>query len=236
MRAAGGGAPAPRGRQAVLAGCALVLLVLAVVAVLGVRRLWPERPRLTQEEVRSLVAVTLQREARAAFLVTGVLELTATTRVRNTKTLLPGLLNVPLGSAESTVRVPGRAWYGVAVGDVRAESIRLSGDTVYLTVPEPRVQAVEARLEDMEVRSEAGWLRVGEDAVARTQQRALELVRPALRAQAERHLADSEQARIHTAETLHELLRPVFVSAGVREPVFRFRLSERLHYTGERSR
>jgi hypothetical protein len=194
----------------------------------------PGRLSLTEEEVRALVSATIQREARQAFLVTGELEVTATTRVTNTRRLLPGLLNVPLGTAESTVRVPGRIVYGIAVADLHAAAIGLRGDTVEIRVPAPRVHAIDPQLERMEVETEAGWLRLAGDARQEVQQRAIELVRATLLAQAERHLADSEQPRINTAETLHELLYPVFVRAGIATPVFRFQLTENLNYTADR--
>ena len=225
--------PAATDRRTRLIGCAGVLLL----AVAGLFYLLPDllrRPRLTDEQVRELVTATLQREAREAFLVTGVLELTANTRVTNTRRLLPGILDMPLGTTESTVRVPGRVSYGIAVSDVAVETIRIHGDTVHVRLPDPRVYAIDPQLDRMEMETEVGWLRLGDDARAEVQQRAIALVRETLQAQAEQHLADSEQPRINTAETLHQLLHPVLVSAGIATPVFQFQLSETLHYTADR--
>jgi len=212
---------------------AVGLLLVTAVVLLLVPLAWQHRPRLTAEQARALVSSTLQHEARAAFLVTGTLDVIVTTRVTNTKRLLPGFLNIPLGTAEATVRVPGRVSYGIRVSDVRADAIRVSGDTVAMKVPEPRVYALEPLLEQLEVETEVGWLRLSGEAREEVRQRALELVRSTMRAQAERHLADSEQPRINSAETLHQLLRPAFIAAGVAAPVFQFQLSERLNYTGE---
>jgi hypothetical protein len=221
----------PRNRRIALIGLAGALLL--VIGLVLPRLLVP---RLTEEQVRALVTTTLQREVREAFLVTGTLDVTATTRVRNTRRFLPGILDVPLGTAESTVRVPGRVSYGLPVSDVGAEAIRLVGDTVLIQVPAPRVFAIDPNLEQMEVETEVGWLRLSGDAREEVQQRAIALVRSSMQAQAERHLADSEQPRINSAETLHELLRPAFVAAGIESPVFRFQLSENLSYTADRAR
>src|SRR5688572_4796844 len=45
--------------------------------------------RLSESGVRERVLATLEREVAAAFLVTGRLEVTATTEVSDTKTFLP---------------------------------------------------------------------------------------------------------------------------------------------------
>lgn len=216
----------PRRLAAALVVCALAGLVLVP--------LWRARPRLTSEEARSLVLATLQRETRQAFVVTGALDITVTTRVQNVRRLLPGLLDLSLGTVESTVRAPGRVSYGFPVAELKAESITVRGDTIELRVPSPRVYAVEAALERMEVETRTGWLRVRENTQLEVQQRATELVSSALRQQAARHLRDSEQPRINTAETLHELLRPAFEAAGITEPVFRFVINEQLVYVNDR--
>lgn len=209
------------------------VLLVAVLAGLVLVPLWRARPRLTSEEARSLVLATLQRETRQAFVITGALDITVTTRVRNVRRLLPGLLDLSLGSVESTVRAPGRVSYGFPVAELRPESIEVRGDTIDLRVPAPRVYAVEPALDRLEVETRSGWLRVREGTQLEVQQRATELVSTALRQQAERHLRDSEQPRINTAETLHELLRPAFAAAGIIDPVFRFVINEQLVYVND---
>jgi hypothetical protein len=205
---------------------AAALLLFAVLLLLG------RRPVLTEERVRTLVATTIQREARAAFIVTGTLELAATTYVSTEWRLLPGIVGIPLGSVSSTVRVPGRVAYGIAVDDLDLESIRVYGDTIELRVPEPRIFSVEPLLDHMEVQTEGGWLRLRAEAREHVQQRAISMLRAALETQGAQHLADADQPRINTAETLHELLRPVFAVAGTREPVFRFVITDQLMYHG----
>lgn len=234
--ASAGSASAPKttlpGRT--LAGCALFALVVVAVLIGGLRLLLEHRPRLTESVADSLVTSVLQREARRAFLVTGSLDLAVTTRVRTTTRLLPGMLDLPLGTTESTVRVPGRVSYGIRVSDVQARDIAVFGDTVEIRLPDPAVYSVEPMLERMEVQTEAGWLTVRGEAREDVERRAIGLVRGAMLEQARLHLAGSEQPRINSAETLHELLRPVFQSAGVKEPVFRFRLGESLTWSADR--
>jgi hypothetical protein len=205
---------------------------LAAVVLIGGALLWSQRPRLSEDEVRSVILASLQRETRQAFVITGSIELNVTTRVVSTRRLLPGSLNLPVGSVESTIRLPGRVSYGFPISDLREDHIRVYGDTVEMRVPDPRLFSVEPVLAQMEVETESGWLRPSREGRMEVQQRATSLVDGAFRQQALRHLQDSEQPRINTAETLHELLRPAFVAAGMREPVFRFVISDRLVYRG----
>lgn len=217
-----------------LAGCVLLLVLLAAVTIGGLLLLIERRPRLTESAADSLVTGLLQREARRAFLVTGSLDLAITTRVRTATKLLPGILDLSLGTTESTVRIPGRVSYGLRVSDVRERDIRVIGDTVEIRLPDPSVYSIEPILERMEVQTESGWLTLRGEAREDVERRAIGMVRAAMLEQAQQHLAGSEQPRINSAETLYELLRPVFRSAGLDDPVFRFRLGESLTWTGDR--
>src|SRR5690606_14055314 len=84
-----------------LAGCVLLLVLLAAVTIGGLLLLFERRPRLTEAAADSLVTSVLQREARRSFLVTGSLDLAITTRVRTATKLLPGILDLSLGTTES---------------------------------------------------------------------------------------------------------------------------------------
>ncbi|HUF49395.1 MAG TPA: DUF4230 domain-containing protein [Longimicrobiales bacterium] len=211
----------------------LAMAALFVIALFAM--LWQLRPRLTDEEARTLVLGALQRETRESFVVTGALELTVTTRVRNTRRLLPGMLDVNVGSVETTVRAPGRVSYGFPLNELRAEAIQLFGDTIEVVVPSPRVYSVEPELSQLEIETESGWLRLRQSTRDEVQQRAVELVQTTLRAQANQHLRDSAQPRINTASALDDLLRPVLRASGMRDPVFRFIIDRQLIYrTGDR--
>jgi hypothetical protein len=211
---------------------ALLLLVAVTGFVLLARGLYDRRPRLTEETARAIVTTTLQRETRAAFLVTGTLDISATTRFGTTTRFLPGLLDMPVGRTEATVRAPGRVSYGIDIAELGADAIAVYGDTIEIRVPTPRVFSVEPFLDAMEVETRTGWLRPRGEAREHVQQRAIGLLRAALDEQGRRHIADTEQPRINTAETLHEMLRPAFAAAGVPEPVFVFRISDQLVYRG----
>jgi hypothetical protein len=209
-----------------------ILPLLVVAGMLGALSFVVARgtPRVSEETIRSVIAGALQEEARQAFLITGSLDLTVTTRVRNIRTLQTVFGAIPLGTAESTVRAPGRVSYGVEVGQIRPRDILVSGDTIEIVVPDPRVYSVEPLLEQMEVETEAGWFRLRGDAREEVQQQAIALVTSALKQQALEHLADNEQPRINTAETLAELLGRAFASLG-EQFVFRFKITDRLQLT-----
>ena len=216
-----------RMRAAIAAGAVVLVLLLAMA--LGVSW-WRERTRLSRDDARAWITAALQREQREAFLVTGSVELVASTRVTNVRRLLPGLLDLSMGTIETTVRGPGRVSYGLALGDIPFDRIDVRGDTVIMEVPRPVLYAVEPELAQLEVQTRTGWLRVREGTQLEVQQRATQLVSEALRRQAAQHLRQSEQPRINTAETLHELLRPIFASAGRESVVFRFQIGESLLY------
>lgn len=204
-------------------GALLALGVLAVVWVASSIR----APRLSEDAVRQAIHATLQREAPASFLVTGELDLTATATVRSTRYLLPDLLRLRLGSASATVRLPARASYGFDVGELRAESIRVTDSVIEVAVPELRVYAVDANLSAMEVRTEEGWRAISPSSEP-ARKEALERVEEAIRAQAAAHLQDSSQPRVNTARALEAMLRPPLEAAGVRNPRFSFLLGGRL--------
>ena len=205
----------------------IVVLLFALIAWLVMRM----RPRLTEETARSVVTASLQRESRQSFVVTGALDIIVSTRVRHSRRLLPGMIDLEISSTESNVRAPGRVSYGFPASELKPEAIEVAGDTIVVRVPDPRVYSVEPDLARMEVETRSGWLKLDADAAAEVQQRATALVQTALRNQAQRHLHDSEQPRINTAATLHDILLPAFRASGVRDPIFRFIINEQLVYS-----
>ncbi|MBZ0089539.1 MAG: hypothetical protein K8H90_04090, partial [Thermoanaerobaculia bacterium] len=76
---------------------------------------------LTEQQVRTTVISTIQTEVPERFLVTGSIEMGATTTSERTTQLLPGILNLEVGRTTVTVRVPGRASYGVDLRDLKPE-------------------------------------------------------------------------------------------------------------------
>lgn len=210
-----------RSRPAITPTVLVALLAIVIAAIMLIQRL----PRLTlsHDELGDLVHATLQREVPAAFLVTGELQVTASTRVRNTKTLLPGLLDVDLGTTSAAVRVPGRIIYGFDAAALGRDDITVYEDGVILiTLPEPRVFAVEPSLSEMEIETRRGWARLSRETEQQVRERAIELVENTLRAQGARHLETSTQPRINSAQAIAAILRPAFVAAGIDDPVFRF--------------
>jgi hypothetical protein len=204
-----------------LGAAAVVLLVVAVVAA----TLWSRRPQLTEEQVRHVIHSTIQREVPAAFLVTGWIDVTAVTRVENTRTLLPGIVGLDLGTTSANVRVPGRISYGFDVRTLRPEMIRLLDDEVVeVDVPDPGIYSVEPNLAQMEIETQRGWSRLTAATTDRVRDRAIELVQETMTAQGEQHLASSSQPRINTADALYDMLRPVLIAAGMTDPQLRFRV------------
>jgi hypothetical protein len=203
---------------------AAALLAMTIGSLLVVR--YGAR-RISPQKIRERVVATIQSEARESFLVTGSLQITATTTVENTRTFLPGILNLDLGTASASVQVPGTAYYGFDVRKLDARTIRVSGDTIEMDVPAPQLLSVDANLSEMQVQTDKGWLRTpaSVDKVERT---AIRNIQNALARQAADYIANNTQPYVNTAHALEKTLRPALVAAGVRQPVFRFKLGERL--------
>jgi hypothetical protein len=182
--------------------------------------------RLSERDVRERVQATLEREVADAFLVTGRLEVMATTEVSDTKTILPWVAGgLDLGTTTATVRVPGTILYGIPVGHLPEEAIRLDDDgVVNVDVPAPIVKAVEPHLAALEVRTEVGWARLQARSGREAELRAIQLVDQALREQGRVHLAGSREPRIATAQALARVLTPTLVAAGLPRPRFHFHM------------
>lgn len=202
--------------------------VVLVVLMLAAAALWVMRPfasGLTEEVAERTVVTTVQREAAASFLVTGYLEITVSSTVRNTEVLLPGVLDLNVGTAESTVRVPGRVYYGFDIGQLEAGAVRMEEDgVVSVRLPDLQVQAAEPDLAQMEVQTKVGWMRLRDDARERVEREAVRRVQGALRTQGARHLQSSTQPRINTARALEQMLKPAFEAAGYEDVRVRIRI------------
>lgn len=201
-----------------------VLLLLGAV-IFGGLFLLSGRPRISEEQVRDVVYSTIQRESGAAFLVTGWIEVTAATRVENTRTVLPGIIGLDLGTTSANVRVPGRVSYGFDAAQLTPDMIRLVDEnTVEVELPEPSIYSVEPELSQMEIETRRGWARVSQATTDQVRDRAIALVQPTLLAQGQRHLASSTQPQVNTADALHHMLHPVLVAMGMTDPQIRFRV------------
>lgn len=212
-------------RWRIMLGITAALVLLVLVAVLARRSLLPS---FTEAEVRDRITATIQREAHASFLVTGTLDITATTTVENTREILPDLLGISLGTSTATVQVPGRAFYGFDVRKLAPQQIRVLGDTlVEIDVPAPEVYSVEPNLGDMRVWTDRGWAR-SQGSTDRAERRALMLINGALMRQAKIHVQSSVQPHVNTARALKLMLDPALQSLGLKDPVYRFRIGQRI--------
>ncbi len=199
----------------------VVLLVVAATRWLSV-----PVPRVTEEQVRHAVIAAIDRESPEAFLVTGQLTLRVTTRVENTKTLLPGILGLDLGTTRATVRVPGRVSYGFEVDSLRPEMVRMLEDgMIEVQLPPLAVFSTEPDLGELEVETARGWARLGSGR-EQVERRALVLVEDAMRNQASHHLRTSYQPRLNAARALRRLLAPALQGLGMEAPAFQFRIGE----------
>jgi hypothetical protein len=210
-------------RQSCLVRGAVALSLLMLVAAGIAAFWWMQRPSLSEKEVRQDVIATLQREAPSSFLVTGTLETTVTSTITNDKILLPEVLDLNVGTTETTARVPGAVHYGFDVSTLQPSDIRVAGDTVTVTMPALALHSVEPSLRRMEVRTETGWARIGDGSEGRTREAALDVADKALRQQGQAHLEDSGQPHRNTARALRTMLTPVLKAAGAQDPVLRFR-------------
>ena len=201
------------------------LLILGLIIVIMALR--EVAKRAAPEEIRERIVATIQSEAVASLLVTGSIDLTATVTIENAKTLLPGVLDFNLGTARATVQVPGRAFYGFDVRELRRDKIEIRGDTIWIVVPQPRVISVDANLNELRVWSDKGWLRSNQtlQSVERT---AIQRVDNTLARQAARYVSTAAQPRVNSAEAIRRVVQPVLVASGIHDPVFKFDLSERL--------
>lgn len=217
-----------------IGGAALAAVVF--VAVL----FWVAWPRYDEAEVERTVISTIQREAAAAFYVTGTLEIAVTEEVERTEQLFPTLFallreaqpswpGLNRATSRARVRVPGRASYGFDVSRLSAEDIRVRDDgRIEVVLPALSVYATEPRLKRLEVKTEAtGWMRLFGSKEDEVERQAVAGVREALRRQAEEHLEQAVQPRVNTARALEHLLRPALMAAGVRDPRFRFEIENR---------
>jgi len=203
------------------------LLLLLVVAVAAVWAVFRARPALVgEEEVRSAVLTTLARETPERFLVAG--RLTSGLTTESARRWRVRLLDLEAGRATVTVSLPGEVTYGFPLDALTADDIRyLDGQVVEIDVPELEVFAVEAVLEEAVVEATVtGTARLTPSLTEESLQTALRRVRPALRAQAEAHLADVRQPRVNAAGALRAMIDPAIAAAGVAGPVtYRFVLS-----------
>lgn len=218
--------PDPRRRSVSLTRTSVIAAVVVILLLGAVGlALWNARPRLSETEIRDVVYSTIQREAPASFLVTGYIEVTTVTRVANTRTLLPGIIGLDMGTTTATVRVPGRISYGFDVRGIEPSMIRVAaGDTIEVDVPAPSLYSVEPNLAQMEIETRRGWARLSEGTMDDVRGRAIELVQQTMREQGNRHLSGSQQPSLNTANALHDMLRPVLVAAGIEDPHIRFRV------------
>jgi hypothetical protein len=203
----------------------LALLVLVLVSTAAVVAWYAaSRPRLTDTEARALISTTLVQEVPEQFLVTGTLDYV--TRVERSRqrqfVALPGMVEVPLGTTRVSARVPGRVHYGLDVRAIGVDGLRLRGDTVEVRLPPLQVFAVEADLENAEIRTDEGWGPLLSPRGYLEERAALQAVRPRLRSRAEQHLSRSGEPERNAARALALMLRPAFTAAGYPDVVFTF--------------
>ena len=218
-------------RWFLIAAALAVVVALVFLAGRGSRL-----PSVTEDEVRTAITAAIQREARASFLVTGRLDVVASTTVENRKIFLPSLLGLNLGSARSTVTAPGRVYYGFDVRQLTQDMITLVDDsTIHVRLPPIRTLAVEPTLARMQIDTDVAWSR-SDQTEREVERRAIVELMPALRAQGRAHLRDSTQPRINTAEAVRHMLEPTVQALGIERPTFRFDISGDLQMTTERGR
>lgn len=202
------------------------LSVAAALVLVAALALWIGRPvLLSEEEVRATVLTTIQSEAPERFLVTGTLRSgVATEGARRWR--VP-VLNLEAGRSTVRVAVPGRMSYGFSLDALDPSDIRfLEGGIVEIQMPELAVFSVEPILDSARVSvGTTGAGRLSPQLAARTMEGTLRRVRPALRQQAEAHVATADGPALNTAQALAAMLRTPLEAAGVEGARFRFILA-----------
>ena len=202
-------------RALMYAVIALAFLAGVIVIVIAVTR-----PSLTESEVRMVVVDTFVSEQAESFLITGTITFTTSVIAESEKTLLPGVLNLDLGTTSATVRAPGRAAYGFDASVISGEDIRLVNDTVFVRLPALEVFAVEPDLELLEERVDVGWARMYRSSGQAQSTLALRKLLPAMRNLATEYLASADYPRENTQKAVERLLGPALRIAGLENPVF----------------
>ena len=199
-----------------LAAVAALALVLSVVFV-GVPDV------LTEDELRSVVTTGIEREAAEGFVVTG--RLSSTLSGSSARRWRVRFLDIETGRSEVSVRVPATMTYGFSLDAFDARDVRFrEGGVVEVVLPPLSVFSVEPELERAEVSIDlSGQARLTPSQTERTVEQTLRRVRPALREQAEAHLATSEQPRVNSARALRRVLATPLEAAGVDLADVRFR-------------
>ena len=212
--------PRPRRSARILAG--VVIALLAVVIVLAVA-LVRGGGLVSEDEIRSAVRTGIEAEAAEGFVVTGRLSSTLSGSSARRRRLR--VLNLEVGRSEVAVRVPATMTYGFSLDAFDADAIRFRDDgVVEVVLPPLSVFSVEPELEDAEVDIDvSGTSRLSPDLTERTIEQTLHRVRPALRAQAQAHLRDSQQPAVNSSRALRRMLASPLEAAGVDLDAVRFR-------------
>jgi hypothetical protein len=79
----------------------------------------------------------------------------------------------------------------------------------------------------MKIWSNKGWLRSGAS-VQSVERTAISRIDNALARQAASYVSNSAQPRVNSAEALRRMIQPVLAASGIKNPVYKFRLDERL--------
>ena len=195
------------------------LVVFAAVALVA---LWLLRPGVSEEEIRSAVLMSIAQESPEGFVVTGRLSSGMTTQ--SARRWRVRVLNLEAGRATVTVALPGEVTYGFPLNALTPDDITYRGDgVVVIRMPRLEVFSVEPVLEQATVNAEVtGAARLTPSLTEASLQQALRRVRPALREQAEQHLATSDQPTRNAARALRQMLQTPLDAAGVRDARFAF--------------
>ena len=212
----------PRSRRSARVLAGVVIALLAVVIVLAVA-LVRGGGLVSEDEIRSAVRTGIEAEAAEGFVVTGRLSSTLAGSSARRRRLR--VLNLEVGRSEVAVRVPATMTYGFSLDAFDADAIRFRDDgVVEVVLPPLSVFSVEPELEDAEVDIDvSGTSRLSPDLTERTIEQTLHRVRPALRAQAQAHLRDSQQPAVNSARALRRMLASPLEAAGVDLDAVRFR-------------
>lgn len=218
--------PAPIVRRSGPGGATVGVVLAAALVLAAVGSwLWPSRPRVSEDTVRTVVRTAILSETPDQFLVVGTLGMKTESEAGITTRLLPGILDLEVGQTTVTVRVPGRVSYGLDLRSLRPRDIRYTPEGVVLvTLPRLTVFSVEPDLENAEVQVDADrWQQLRSRPPERAAlDAALDRVRPALRARAEAYVADNEQPRRNAARAVERMIATPLAAAGVRDARFRF--------------
>lgn len=195
-------------------------LALVIIGVIGWSvwlRVKPSSEPVIQERLSEVLYADLVRETGSAFLVTGNVVLQTRYTARNEALFLPGVLGIPLGTNEVSIRLPGTVHYGVDMRQFTPNHIDVREEEreIHITLPNISVLSTEPDLSRLDVQTQRGWMRSRQSAEL-LREEAIRAITDRFRAQGDAYLTSGSLIpRSHTEDAFRVMLAPFLDATGL---------------------